>query len=181
MCDKKWLDTDTVRNRIAEALRSADPDDALSLYVRWQSLKAAVRQLDDEITTAMIEVIERQSDRQLVLGDRRFYAGHRRDVKCRDKTEAVKLLLELLGPGGLIQCLRAEPLKPATTRHELERAGDADGFDRLFQVTQRGVVKEGAADKQLLVADARFISHDRVQPDTKSDTPTGTQRHGLAE
>lgn len=48
MTQQQWLDADAVRNRIADTLRSADPDDALDMYVKWQTLKAAVRQLDDK-------------------------------------------------------------------------------------------------------------------------------------
>lgn len=157
MNNNQWLNKDAIIAQLATLTATTPPDDAMAFYDRWLALKQAIRELDQLVTASMIEVIEAQPTREIIVGTRRYYAGHRKETRCVDTPAAFQTVLELLGPATLAKCLTTQPFKPATVRTLLTQAGCADEFERLFEVVRKQSLKEGAAGKQILTSDDRFV------------------------
>ena len=151
-----WLNRDAI-DEASEMLQiTDDPDEAIAIFDRWLALKETVRELNSAFVEAMINVIKAQPEHEIKVGTKRYYVGQQRRTICNDKASTVQLLLELLGPGQLSDCLKKQPFKPATTKAVLEQADSGEQFEGLFERQVVESVREGVADEQLQVRDDRF-------------------------
>ncbi len=149
------MDIDTIQHEINELAESdAPPDERLPEILRLREVsiraldaaKAAKALIDDALLAHLIATRS-----EVVIGEKRIYAGNRKVTKCRDNARLLDHLLALTSVDEIAALLASDAFKPGAARDVL-----GDAWDGHFTVEIRPELHEGKPKKRLIETDTRF-------------------------
>ena len=140
---------------IQKLTTAADADQCAALILKVDRALERMRELKKLLDDALMEWIRANGD--LTIGTVRYYVGDETVTTCRNVADAMRTLLELLGPGKLGECLSSNAIKYGAARSMLAEVGCPEVFEQLFLVAKKEVLKDGKPTKKLIKADQRFL------------------------
>jgi hypothetical protein len=132
-------------------------DDCAAALAAVEALERRAKQLKASLEDALIAHI-RATGQDLVIGEIRYYAGHRKSVKCLDVPATFDAAVEAAGGDlgrVLNECLASDALKPGAVKALI---GD-EAFGRLYRVEVREELGEGKPRKRLLKVNDRYANN----------------------
>jgi hypothetical protein len=153
---------------LALILPETKPEDMLQLRMKMdcaiRQLQELRRRLDDEHLLPRLEACG-----GITVGDVRYYAAYTKTTKCLDNSECAEAMLQATNGhlAAFCACLAAGAWLPGACKKVLP----AEEFLRLFETTERRILRDGSfAKKQLQQVDRRFItSHAGSEPAQSED------------
>ena len=163
--------SDTVtrmRQMLSMLDRSANHDDISTAIDMVQLFHQLGKEFTKALDAAMLEWIE-ANNRDIVVGDVRYYAGVYKTTKCTNPTGLLDALLTTTGGDmdRVCKTFASNAFKHGACRDILE----PDKYDELFVTEERPQLKEGKPVKQVLKFDQRFMKGGNATSiDTNTDT-----------
>lgn len=130
------------------------------VLTKLDTIKRMEKEMRDTFKARMLSWIL-TNKKDITIGTKRYYAGTRKETKCRDRAYTLDQLLQAAGGdvGVVADVLCADPFKPATARLVLS----VDEWAKCFNVEAKVKLLDGKPTKEVLDADERFIG-DKIQP-----------------
>ena len=149
------MSSDIARLHAAGVSVAGDDTDAIhDILTQFAGMKSAIREAEAAFKQRLLDII-RDTGRDIVVGDVRYYAGTKRETECVDVKGAIESALTVTGGDldMLVSLLCKDPVKPGAARAMLP----ASDFALLFRMVEKPVLKEGRPVKELLSVDTKFV------------------------
>jgi hypothetical protein len=155
----------TIEARTLALSTDSPPEQVRELILARAALKERVREVSDGTDAFLKEWIE--ANGEIEIGDKRWYVGPVKKVKCRDVARAAQCIATVFGISGtaelaaFVSLLASDALKQGAVRKALEERGLPDMFDELFDTTVEKDVQTGKVLKRVHEVDGRFIGRNQ--------------------
>lgn len=132
-------DPHAITAAIAAIEPGVDLDRIADALGKMRALRDWVKQLDGELTAAIIEHIKATD--KFTIGDTEYSYGRTATTKCESSAETFEALMGVMSIEDIKTCLASDAFKPGETRKRLEELGQAGTFNELFVTKFSDVLK----------------------------------------
>lgn len=152
------MDTEIVRSEVIGISEFSTADELADALTKLDTIKHLEKEMRDTLKSRMLLWIL-ANKRDIRIGNKRFYAGVRKENKCRDRAHTLDQMLRAAGGDMSVvaDMLCSDPFKAGAARDLLP----PEVWSECFEVIEKTKLLDGKVTKEVLEVDERFITDKR--------------------
>lgn len=143
------MDIERIQSAALDLAYDAPMEAAAAVLVKLNAIKERVREAEGKIKARLLAWCQYQPGREIVIGTKRYFAGHDTDTKCTDPARALEAAF-IAANGDFAKAaeyLGSDPFKYGSLRKVMEPGVYAKCFKRVT----KDKLKDGDVKEQKLI------------------------------
>lgn len=149
------MDTEIIRVEVIRISEFSSADELAEVLTKLDTIKHFEKEMRDTLKARMLLWIL-ANKRDITIGTKRYYAGVRKENKCRDRAMTLDKMLHAAGGDMAVvaDILCSDPFKAGAAKDLLGH----EVWSECFEVIEKTKLLDGKPAKEVLEVDERFIA-----------------------